>query len=70
MSISIGWSGPEEADGSNRCCPHHPLTELGDIELAVPRKRRFPPSAVVRASTRRLEQSQPAKVFSPGSWAR
>ena len=34
----------------------HLLTELGDIELAVPRTRRFAPIGVVRAYARRPEQ--------------
>jgi Transposase, Mutator family len=34
----------------------HLLTELGEIELAVPRTRRFAPIAVVRAYARRAEQ--------------
>jgi transposase-like protein len=34
----------------------HLLTELGEIELAVPRTRRFAPIAVVRAYARGAEQ--------------
>jgi len=46
----------EEADRRNGFYPRHLLTELGDIELAVPRTRRFAPIAVVRAYARRPEQ--------------
>ena len=44
------------ADRRNGCYRRHLLTELGDIELAVPRTRRFTPIAVVRAYARRPEQ--------------
>ena len=44
------------ADRRNGCYRRHLLTELGDIELAVPRTRRFAPIAVVRAYARRPEQ--------------
>ncbi len=43
-------------DRRNGCYRRHLLTELGDIELAVPRTRRFTPIAVVRAYARRPEQ--------------
>jgi transposase-like protein len=56
MSISIGWPLLDEADRRNGCYPLHLLTELGDIELAVPRTRRFAPIGVVRAYARRPEQ--------------
>ena len=46
----------DEADRRNGTYPRHLLTELGDIELAVPRTRRFAPIAVVRAYARRPEQ--------------
>ena len=46
----------DEADRRNGYYPRHLLTELGDIELAVPRTRRFAPIAVVRAYARRPEQ--------------
>jgi putative transposase len=46
----------DEADRRNGCYRRHLLTELGDIELAVPRTRRFAPIAVVRAYARRPEQ--------------
>jgi putative transposase len=46
----------DEADRRNGSYPRHLLTELGDIELAVPRTRRFAPIAVVRAYARRPEQ--------------
>ena len=48
---------PDEVDGHDRGYPHHTQIELGDIELGAPRTRRFAPIAVVRASTRRPEQS-------------
>jgi transposase-like protein len=46
----------DEADRRNGSYRRHLLTELGDIELAVPRTRRFAPIAVVRAYARRPEQ--------------
>jgi transposase-like protein len=46
----------DEADRRNGFYPRHLLTELGDIELAVPRTRRFAPIAVLRAYARRPEQ--------------
>ena len=46
----------DEADRRNGCYPRHLLTELGDIELMVPRTRRFAPKAVLRAYARRPEQ--------------
>jgi len=45
----------DQADRRNGGCRRHLLTELGDIELAVPRTRRFAPVAVVRAYARRPE---------------
>ncbi|HKT17871.1 MAG TPA: IS256 family transposase [Stellaceae bacterium] len=45
-----------EADRRNGSYRRWLLTELGDIELAVPRTRRFAPVAVVRAYARRPEQ--------------
>ena len=44
------------ADRRNGSYRRHLLTELGDIELAVPRTRRFAPIAVLRAYARRAEQ--------------
>jgi len=46
----------DQADRRNGSYPRHLLTELGDIELAVPRTRRFAPTAVLRAYARRPEQ--------------
>src|SRR5260370_39783836 len=46
----------DEADRRNGSYPRHLLTELGDIELAGSRTRRFAPSAVLRAYARRPEQ--------------
>jgi putative transposase len=42
-----------EADRRNGSYHRHLLTELGDIELCVPRTRRYSPLAVVRAYARR-----------------
>ncbi len=44
------------ADRRNGSYRRHLLTELGDIEFAVPRTRRFAPIAGVRAYARRAEQ--------------
>jgi len=44
-----------EADRRNGSYSRHLLTELGDIELAVPRTRRHSPLAVVRAYARRAD---------------
>jgi putative transposase len=49
-------SAVDRADRRNGSYRRHLLTELGDIELAVPRTRRFAPIAVVRAYARRAEQ--------------
>ncbi len=46
----------DEADRRNGSYPRHLLTELGEIELLVPRTRRFAPIAVVRGYARRPEQ--------------
>ena len=46
----------DAADRRNGSYRRHLLTELGDIELAVPRTRRFAPIGVVRAYARRPEQ--------------
>lgn len=46
----------DEADRRNGSYRRHLLTELGDIELAVPRTRRFAPLPVLRAYARRPEQ--------------
>ena len=46
----------DRADRRNGSYRRQLLTELGDIELAVPRTRRFAPIAVVRAYARRPEQ--------------
>jgi hypothetical protein len=46
----------DEADRCNGFYRRHLLTELGEIELAVPRTRRFAPIGVVRAYARRPEQ--------------
>jgi putative transposase len=44
------------ADRRNGSYPRHLLSELGDIELCVPRTRRFSPTAVLRAYRRRADQ--------------
>ena len=46
----------DEADRRNGSYRRYLLTELGDIELAVPRTRRFAPLPVLRAYARRPEQ--------------
>jgi putative transposase len=46
----------DQADRRNGSYRRHLLTELGVIELAVPRTRRFAPIAVLRAYARRAEQ--------------
>ena len=46
-----------EADRRNGTYHRRILTELGDIELAVPRTRTFSPVAVVRAYARRSPRS-------------
>ncbi len=46
----------DQADRRNGSYRRHLLTELGEIELAVPRTRRFAPIAVVRAYARRAAQ--------------
>ncbi|HEV2364980.1 MAG TPA: IS256 family transposase [Caulobacteraceae bacterium] len=46
----------DEADRRNGSYRRHLLTELGGIELSVPRTRRFAPIAVLRAYARRAAQ--------------
>jgi len=48
-----GLGSADEPDRRNGCYRRHLLTELGDIELAVPRTRRFSPTGVLRAYCRR-----------------
>jgi putative transposase len=48
-----GLGVEDEPDRRNGHYRRHLLTELGDIELAVPRTRRFSPSEVLRAYARR-----------------
>ncbi|MGH6842530.1 MAG: IS256 family transposase [Methylocella sp.] len=43
------------ADRRNGCCHRRVLTELGDIELSIPRTRTFSPRGVIRACARRAE---------------
>jgi transposase-like protein len=45
-----------EADRRNGFYSRHLLTELGDVELSVPRTRRYAPIEVVRGYARRPEQ--------------
>jgi putative transposase len=44
------------ADRRNGSYPRHLLSELGDIELSVPRTRGFSPTAILRAYRRRCDQ--------------
>jgi transposase-like protein len=46
----------DEADRRNGYYRRHLLTELGDIELNVPRTRRYSPTEVVRAYARRTQE--------------
>ena len=46
----------DQADRRNGYYPRQLLTELGDIELAVPRTRRFAPITVIRGYARRPER--------------
>lgn len=48
-----GLGSGDEPDRRNGHYRRHLLTELGDIELAVPRTRRFSPTEVLRAYARR-----------------
>jgi transposase-like protein len=48
-----GLGSADDPDRRNGCYRRHLLTELGDIELAVPRTRRFSPTGVLRAYCRR-----------------
>jgi transposase-like protein len=48
--VELGW-----ADRRNGCYRRHLLTELGEIELAVPRTRSFSALRVVRAYARRAK---------------
>ncbi len=48
-----GLGADDEPDRRNGHYRRHLLSELGDIELAVPRTRRFCPTGVVRAYARR-----------------
>jgi len=45
-----------EADRRNGSFSRHLLTELGDIELTIPRTRRFSPVSIIRAYARRAHQ--------------
>jgi putative transposase len=45
-----------EVDRRNGYFSRHLLTELGDIELSIPRTRRFSPVSIVRAYARRAPQ--------------
>ena len=51
-SLGLG-DAPDRRNGTYR---RQLLTELGDIELAVPRTRRYCPSAVLRAYSRRASE--------------
>ena len=61
MQERISWYLDEmarsgEADRRNGSFSRHLLTELGDIELNIPRTRRFSPVAIARAYARRAPQ--------------
>ena len=61
MQERISWYLDEmarlgEADRRNGSFSRHLLTELRDIELSIPRTRRFSPVAIVRAYARRAPQ--------------
>jgi len=58
----------DEPDRHNGHYRRHLLTELGDIELAVPRTRRFSPTGVLRAYARRSAEIDRAILagFVPG----
>lgn len=58
----------DQADRRNGSYRRHLLTELGEIELAVPRPRRFAPIAVVCAYARRA--AQPDRMILPASSSR
>ena len=51
----LGVAERAEADRRNGTYRRRILTELGDIELSVPRTRTYSPVAVVRAYARRAE---------------
>jgi transposase-like protein len=46
----------DAADRRNGYYRRHLLTELGDIELSVPRTRRYSPTEVIRAYARRTRE--------------
>ena len=46
----------DPADRRNGCYRRHLLTELGDIELSVPRTRRYSPVGIIRAYARRTRE--------------
>lgn len=61
MQERVSWYLDEmarsgEADRRNGSFSRHLLTELGDIELNIPRTRRFSPISIVRAYARRAPQ--------------
>ena len=51
-----GLDGSAMRDRRNGFYPRHLLTELGDIELSVPRTRRFCPTGVLRSYARRAPE--------------
>jgi transposase-like protein len=55
----------DEPDRRNGYYQRHLLTTLGDIELCVPRTRRFCPTAVLRAYSRRTPEID--RVIRPAS---
>ena len=58
----MGWwsryqlEADDAADRRNGCYQRHLLTELGDIELNVPRTRRYSPVEVIRVYARRTPE--------------
>ena len=67
--------GSAMRDRRNGSYSRHLLTELGDIELSVPRTRRFCPSEVLRSYARRAPEIDRAILASclgsqPARWAR
>ena len=51
-----GLDGSAMRDRRNGCYSRHLLSELGDIELSVPRTRRFCPTEVLKSYTRRATE--------------
>jgi transposase-like protein len=61
MSVSVerwleGLGADDEPDRRNGTYSRHLLSELGDLEIAVPRTRRFSPCQVLKAYARRAPE--------------